>query len=270
MNKCIVVLLALSLWACNKSEKMQLAEESREAMAGEFMMDNTVQERDNKAASPSDITANLKLIKTGNVSFEVEELRATADRINAAIKKHGGYASNESESKNAGQINRTISIRVPSGNFDGLLADISQGVDHFDSKDISVADVTEEFVDATARLHTKKQIEVRYIQLLSKAGKITEMLEVEKQLGEIRTEIEQIEGRLKYLNSQVSLSTLNINYYQTFTVSSSQKTGFFSKVKSGFVRGWDLILSVIIGLVSIWPLFLIGVGVYFVVRRFRK
>jgi hypothetical protein len=269
MQKLLIALTIFSLIACNRNTAYDGEQTAHEG--AEIGMDNVDAARQkNKQEEATDITSQLKLIKTGNVTFETDDLRTTAQKINAAIQKNGGYASNESEHKSEDQLYRTISIRVPSTKFDALLSDISAGVSHFDNREITVADVTEEYVDATARLNTKKQIEARYIQLLSKAGKISDMLEVERQLGEIRTEIEQIEGRLHYLNNQVSLSTLTVNYYETFAISSSHKTGFFYKLKTSMVRGWDMVLSLILGLVSIWPLILIGTGALWAIRRYRS
>jgi hypothetical protein len=278
MKKYIFILLVFLAFGCDKAKQSVSSSDMEMAEGTPIQLGFSANKGNLKDASTFSsiepvsptITENLKLIKTGNVTFESENLDKTAKEITAAIQKHGGYASSENESKSSYQIDRSISIRVPSDNFDALLAEISKGVDRFDNREISVSDVTEEFVDMSARVKTKKQIESRYIQLLSKAGKITDMLEVEAKLGEIRIDIERIEGRLRYINNQVGLSTLNINYYETLAMTSTQNSGFFYKVKNGFVKGWDLILSLIIGLVTIWPLVLLGVGGLFFFRRLRK
>ena len=75
--------------------------------------------------------------------------------------------------------------------------------------------MTEEFVDLKARLKAKKELEDRYLQLLEQAKNVKEMLEIERELSNIREEIEAKEGRLQYLQNKVTLSTIYINFYKT-------------------------------------------------------
>ncbi len=271
-----LLIAVLFAFACNKGEmysnnmqkSAEVATEDYEEQS-EHALANSPAERDDGIKEELPLN-DLKLIKTGSCSFETESLKATADRINKAIKKHNGYASNESENKSSYRINRTITIRIPSDKFDALLADISVGVNRFDEREINVSDVTEQYYDLSARLKTKKQIEARYIQLLSRAGKITEVLEVERQIGEVRTEIDRIEGKLKYLKNQVSFSTLRINYYESLEPEAENNYGFFSKLKRSFVNGWDMVLSIFLGLITVWPIILIAIALFLVIRRFRR
>ena len=275
MKKYLIIVVLFAI-ACNRSEMHStILEKKSEAVANDYEEENvhafanSQAKRDDQESELKPIS-DLKLIKTGSCSFETESLKATADRINKAITKYNGYASNESESKSADRINRTINIRVPSDNFDNLLADISVGVNRFDEREINVSDVTEQYYDLTARLNTKKQIEARYIQLLSRAGKITEILEVERQIGEVRTEIDRIEGKLKYLKNQVSFSTLQINYYETLEPEAENNYGFFAKLKRSLVNGWDIILRFVLGFATVWPIILILIAGFFLFRRYKS
>ncbi len=216
------------------------------------------------------ITKNLKLIKRGSIAYETIDLAKTSTQINAAIVKYGGYSSSEHERNSSSRITRDISIRVPSQHFDKLLEEISVGVSRFDRKEINVDDVTEEFFDLSARLKSKKAIESRLIQLLAKANKIPEILEVEREIGQVRMDIERMEGRMNYLKNQVSLSTLDISYYKVLEATSVNNNGFWSKIRRAIVNGWDALLTILVGLVTIWPIFLILGGGFFILRRYRK
>ena len=130
---------------------------------------------------------------------------------------------------------------------------------------MTARDVTEEFVDIEARLRTKKEVEKRYLEILSKAATIKDILLVEEQLRVIREEIEAREGRLKYLQNQVSYSTINLEMYQKLTFEPGFK--FFSKIWKALKGGWKGLLNVLVGLVYIWPLLIIGVGVFIWIRR---
>jgi hypothetical protein len=126
--------------------------------------------------------------------------------------------------------------------------------------------VTEEFLDIQARINTKKELENRYLELLKKANSVTEMLEVEKQIGQLRTEIESIEGRLNYLKSKVSLSTLTIIFYQS--IPNESEVG--NKFKNGFKSGWNNLIWFFVFLTNIWPFILIGIGLTFVIKKWKK
>ncbi|MBT8326348.1 MAG: DUF4349 domain-containing protein [Bacteroidia bacterium] len=273
MKKYLVLILFFA-FACNRSEMHSDNNYATAEASGDYeelsekSLAKSQLERDDAGSDFKPIN-DLKLIKTGSCTFETESLKATADRIKIAIAKHNGYASNESENKTSYRINRTVQIRVPSDKFDKLLEDISVGVNRFDEREISVSDVTEVYYDISARLKTKKQIETRYIQLLSRAGKIPEVLEVERQIGEVRTEIDRLEGKLKYLKNQVSFSTLRVTYYESLEAQAENNYGFINKLKRSFVNGWDMVLSVFLGLITIWPLLLLAVVVGLLIRRYK-
>ena len=91
-------------------------------------------------------TIERKLIKEGEVEFETDNLNLTRKTIFEAVKKHKAYVSSDQEFKYPGKKSNTISIRVPANNFDNLLTDATQGVKKFESKEINVKDVTEEFL----------------------------------------------------------------------------------------------------------------------------
>jgi len=215
-----------------------------------------------------EVTVERKLIKEGAVSFETKDMEATRAVIFESIKKHKGYVSSDQEYNSDLRITNTIVIRVPAEQFDILLTDATKGVGKFDAKNIQIKDVTEEFLDVSARLKTKKELENRYLELSKDAKNVTEMLAVEAQVGQLRTEIESIEGRLKYLESQVSMSTLTIDFYQTIP----DQTQFGNKFKNGFKNGWDNLVWFFVGLVNVWPFVILipGVVFWFIIRRRKK
>ena len=132
-------------------------------------------------------------------------------------------------------------------------------------------DVSAEFVDITARLKTKKEVEKRYIDLLQKAVKVTDILEVEEQLRVIREEIEAKEGQLKLLNDQVADSTVNLNFHQNFEYTPQDEPGFFGRMGHAFGNGWKGFLSFLIGLAYVWPLWLIlGLTTYFLAKFIKR
>jgi hypothetical protein len=218
--------------------------------------------------APGQVTNAIerKLIKNGSLSFETDDLNATHQQILQAVKDNNGYTSDDQVNQSGDRINHTLEIRVPAGRFDSLVAAITKGVRHFDFKQITVNDVTEEFIDISARVKAKKEMETRYLALLKQAKTVSNMLEIERELGNIRAEIESIEGRLHYLNDQVAWSTLSVTYYEKI----HGQNAFGKLFKAGIRNGWDYLVWFVIGLVNLWPfLLLTGIGVW-LFRRWRK
>lgn len=234
------------------------------ATTKDILVDLTAMEDASDSGSKESI--EKKIIKTGRLTFETDDLNKTRSWVAVLIKKHGGSVSSEREDNYSERLGQNIAVRVPVKSFDKLVQDISEGVTRLESKDISSQDVTEEFIDVEARLKTKKALEARYIDLLKQAKNVTEVVSIEKQIGDLRGEIESIEGRLKYLQNQVAYSILDIYFYQK----KSKSLFLGQKLTSGLKNGWDNLLLFFVGLVNLWPFVIIGAGlVWFFVKRRR-
>lgn len=213
--------------------------------------------------SVQQMAVERKLIKEGRVTFQTQHVDQTRNKVDATTRRYAGYVANEHESKYDDRIAYELTIRVPAQHFDALLAGITEGVENFDEKQIEVKDVTEEFTDATVRLRTKKELEKRYLELLQKANSVKDMLEVEREMGNLRTEIEAVEGRLKYLNNQVSYATLSVSYYQKIATQAQ----FGQAFSEGFRNGWRNLGWFLVGLVNVWPFLLLTAASVLVIRR---
>lgn len=207
-----------------------------------------------------------KLIREGRVEFETESIDSTRKNMYRVLEKYEAYLASDDTYNSPGRATNTVVIRVPAEHFDLLLAEILTGVGHLDHKQIEVKDVTSEYLDMAARIKTKKELEARYLALLKKANRVSEILEVEKQIGQLRAEIESIEGRLKYMQSRVSFSTLTLTFYEQV----NNETRFGSKFKNGFRNGWDGLIWFLVALINIWPFIIIGVGLIFAIRFWQR
>lgn len=207
-----------------------------------------------------------KLIKEGFIEFETDDLAQTKEQIYKAIKISGAYISSESEQKSDYRISTNIVVRMPAENFDSFITQATQGVTKFDTKDISAKDVTEEFLDIQARIKTKKALENRYIELVKKANEIKDILEIERQINKLRTEIERVEGRLNYLKNRVTYSTLSISYYKNFATENS----FGSQFSDGFSSGWDNLIWFFVSITYLWPFILVALLLIFGVKIYRR
>jgi hypothetical protein len=212
-------------------------------------------------------TTEQKIIKEGNLRFETDDLTATYNQIQKNIVESGATIQNDTEGKDYESVYRKLIIRVPSQNFDVFIQSISKGVAYFDNKEITAQDVTAEFIDLDARLNAKKVLENRYLELLKKANKVSEMLEIEAQLSAIREEIEAKQGQLNYLQNQVSLSTITVEFYKTTANQSGITTSYGMKIWTAIKSGFNSVSSLFINLLSIWPFILILFGFIYFIRK---
>ncbi|MFT7590575.1 MAG: hypothetical protein ACI9UJ_000486 [bacterium] len=204
---------------------------------------------------------NDKIIKKGSVGVQVKDYDKDKHFFEDIIRKYDGYKSNENEKREISRVSNTIEIRLPNQNFDKFIADITtgEGIMNVDYKRMSAVDVGEEYTDLSTRIKTKKEVEKRYIEILRKASKITDILAVEDQIRVIREEIESKEGRLRFLKDRISYSTINLYVYQQLEYDAPlvDKPTFIGKLANAAKTGWNMILTFLLFLVYIWPVVLL-------------
>src|SRR5690606_35921493 len=210
-----------------------------------------------------------KIIKTARLALETQDVEATHKNILRLASQYKGLVQSDNSGKDYNRIYKNLIVRVPTENFQQFIDGISEGVTYFDHKDISRQDVSEEFIDLEARLKAKRILEERYLELLKKANKVEEMLQIERELSNIREEIEAKQGRLQYLQNQVSMSTVNIEIYKT-TAETGITQSYGQKMKNALQGGWNGISVFFLGILYLWPLFLFGLITVLVLRIFLK
>jgi len=208
-----------------------------------------------------------KIIKTGTIGFETKDLNKTKSLIVHAVQELNGYIAIEDALVNEdGFISNYLKIRVPADNFDLLVNKISESGSKLIRKRIDLSDVTEEYIDVETRINTKKAIKSRYLELLKQATKVDEILNIEREIGKLQIEIERVERRMRYLNSQIAYSTIWVDYYQETT----SKFDFFSKLSDGFKKGWDVFKWLIIGLSHLWVFILVAFVSVCLIKLWKK
>jgi hypothetical protein len=185
-----------------------------------------------------------QLIKTANYRFEVDNVKKSTEVIMAAIRKYPAYISSSSLHLKNPILENKMAIRVQNQYFHELLQEIDLQAKFVNHRDVITADVSKEFVDLESRLKTKREVEVRYMEILrKKAGTIEELLNAEQQIGELHEEIEATISRINYLKEQVSYSTINLEFYQKHHTGSSCFRGACSRRKIPqchfFWLGWS-------------------------------
>lgn len=243
--------------------------ESKSSSSDSAFKEDKKESDDVNTASLDNGNIERKLIKTGFIEFETDDIKKTRETIENLVTKYQAYISQEDEQHFHSNIRQTISIRIPKENFDNLLNEITAGIKKLDNKNITVEDVTEEFVDSLARLKVKKETEQTYLKILSQAKTVKDILEVQNQIQDLRSDIEAIEGRLRYLQKSVNYSTLNISMYQIIN-SSIARPSFFTKALNAVKEGIGLFSDIIIGILYLWIFILIIIAVAVIIIKKRR
>lgn len=211
-------------------------------------------------ASAQTVALERKVIKTADFSIKVNKVEESTKRIEEMVAAHEGFMSAVNLTNSTYRITNQLTIRVPANRFDELMNTIETESIFTNYKRVNAKDVTEEYLDIETRLNTKKQVRDRYVAILrDKAKTVEEVLKAEEAIRVIQEEIESREGRLNYLKNRVSLSTINLEIYQEvpYTPDRGNRTTFWTRLKQSASDGWTLVLGLVLGLVTIWPLVLI-------------
>lgn len=207
------------------------------------------------------------VIRQAEVKFKVTDLEKSARRAEDLILQTGATLAQSNQQETAAAKSLEMEIKVKPGNFLPLLRQLQAESIQLDTKTISTQDVALEYVDLEARANAKLAVEQRIKGLLTGAKNIQQILEVEHQLQTIREEIESTQARLRFLQTQTALSTIRLAMYQEVPPVPSSEPGFFSRLREALDSGWQLTLSLVIGLFYLWPLWLVGLGVLLYLRK---
>lgn len=210
-----------------------------------------------------------KIIKNGHMNFEVDDLEQAKVAVNELVEKYEGYFENESYHAYGNRKNYSLSIRIPNAQFESLVNGLEGGIGRLTNKNISARDVTEEYLDLELRLENNLAYLGQYKEILKKAKSIEEILKVQEKIRRIEEEIESKKGRLKYLSSKVSFSTLSVELSELLATGLSNKPNFFKRLGNAFSYGIQGFQHFLIALVSLWPFILIiGLMIFFRKRLF--
>jgi hypothetical protein len=154
------------------------------------------------------------IIWTGDVSLIVKEAGESLEKVEAMAKELGGYVVNSSSWHQEEQLRARLTIRVPAGDFDEAMARLADLAIKVENRNVSSQDVTEEYTDLDARLRNLEATETELLELLTevreRTGKAEDILAVHREVSSIRGQIEQVKGRMQYLEKMTAMATINI------------------------------------------------------------
>lgn len=210
-----------------------------------------------------------KVIQTANLQIEVKDLKAGNDRILAMVEKFKGFVANSNNWVDANnQQFSSFQLRIPVNGFYPALSQLEK-MGLVRQRTLGGQDVTEEYIDVDSRLKNLKLQEERYREILEKAMKVQDVLDVERELERVRAEIESLQNRMNYLNNQVSLSTIEVQLSEPQPITSSN-VGIFRVLRESLRAMVDSFYSIIVRVGTYLPYLIILVIIFVLYRLFRR
>ncbi|OLE51994.1 MAG: hypothetical protein AUG51_20020 [Acidobacteria bacterium 13_1_20CM_3_53_8] len=228
-----------------------------------------------------------KIIRNAEIGIELNTPAEAQRKIESIAENHGGFVVTSDARQRAGDDQSqplqmvTVEVRVPAQEFGKVIEEI-RGVatgngSRILQEKVTGQDVTEEFIDLEARIKTQKALEAQFLEIMKQATRVSDALEVQSQLADVRTEIEKLEGRKRFLENQSSLSHITINL-QTPTAMVNT-TGFLYSLKRAFGDGVDaagaivlFLIRVVLALLPVVIFIFLPVGLIlrYMIRRARR
>ncbi|MEY4745053.1 MAG: hypothetical protein RL272_998 [Candidatus Parcubacteria bacterium] len=153
-----------------------------------------------------------KIIKNGTLRITVDRVAESIGRIASIATARGGFVQESSSSERVdGTHEGQVTIRVPAKDFEMVMADVKALAKVVNYEVASGQDVTEQYTDLTAQLRNARAQEEEYLRIMKKADTVEDILKVQERLGQVRGQIESLQGRLKYLENVTSYSTVSVS-----------------------------------------------------------
>ena len=205
------------------------------------------------AANTASQAVTRKIIRNGNLTLEVASPGDTQPKIVSIAESHQGFVvtseatQRTADDKTKPEITVNLIVRVPASQFNQVMEEIRAVGTRKIQEKVTGQDVTEEFMDVEARIKNQKALELQFLEIMKRAGKVDDALSVQTQLAQVRTEIEKLEGRRRFLENQASLSTINVTLQPPTQIVNA--TGFWYSVKTAFSDGVDVAATIVLFLI---------------------
>ena len=297
----VLSLLLLSVTSCEhaemqresnaKAQVSQLETSQNNAKAEQkgdtrgFVQYDKISLDESEHAEDTAAALDRKIIRNADLTMEVASTTDTQQKITSIAESHGGFVVASEAKQKDGQepAQRTLDIklivRIPENQFGAALDQIRGLAKNMTEDKITGQDVTEEFIDLEARIKTQKALELQFLEIMKQARKVEDALEVQRQIAEVRTEIEKLEGRKRFLDNRSSLSTITVNLTTPKPMVVVPTTGFRQSMSDAIAEGIDVgsaivlffvrfaIVMIPVGVLVLLPM---GLLVRYFIRRMKR
>lgn len=244
---------------------MEPAEAADDEFAG--VKDYALEPRDKVELS---IPNHVKIIKNGNVSIESKNITKSKKNLDALMKRFSAYYQQETTNNNNDLTSYNLIIRVPTTSFESMMTALESGEDNVTEKNISAEDVSLQYFDLQSRLKSKRAYLERYQAMVSSAKNVKELLEIQEQIRQLQEDIDSNEATYRNLSNQINYSTLTVNLFEYQANLPMGSNSFWVQIKESINFGWNIIESLILGIIGLWPVWIILGTLIFVIKKVIK
>ena len=214
--------------------------------------------------APGQPAPERMIVRNGRIELTVDAVPASVEAVNAVANNVGGIVLNSEVREQDGQPFATLSLRVPSNRYDDAMRELRRLAVKVDAETSNAQDVTEEFAYLALQVRNLEATETQYLDLLKRAQSVEDILKIQQRLGEVRTQIERLRGRMNVLQRRSDFSTIDVTLRST-------AVGF--RPLRYARESWDLSLRSLEALVAIavagWWLWLLIAALVLWARRRR-
>lgn len=266
------IAMCIAVVACNQKESETHKAINFTAPVVDSISQAAPPEFDNKnegdKSQQTIIPVEKKIVKTASITVVTDSIEKFRAYLRLAVKNVNGYVSNENYSQNEDAKSLQLSVKVPVDQFDRFLENALQKDVIIEQKSITAEDVTGQYRDSKLIADSKRQIRLRYLEMLSKARTVSEMLEVQNAINSIQEEIDLYQGRVLYLSQTAAYSTLDITIK---TKSNKDASSSWLKLRDALMIGWHGVAAISLLILSLWPLWIVlGVSYFIVKKNWKK
>ena len=216
-----------------------------------------------------------KIVQTASLQLQVEEVGASFEEVGRLATAAGGFVASSSFAYKGEDQIASVTVRVPAARFQEVLGGLRRLGVKVDGETSNASDVTEQYSDLSARLRNLEATEAQLLTLLGKATTIGDVLMVQDRLNAVRSEIEQVKGRMNLLDKLSDLATITVHLRPEVAAAKVDGGGQISDAVS---EAWDASIEflggvaavVVTGVVFLWWLPLVGAPAYGVWRSLAR
>ena len=226
---------------------------------------------------------NRKWIVTVNLTAETDDLDALRSALDEKIAALNGYVEDQSVYNgsiyDSGRRYRSanLTVRIPADSIDAFLQDVG-GLANIVRQNKSIEDVTLSYVATESRLKALETEEARLLELLSQAENMTDLLEIEARLSEVRSELENYASQKRLYDNQIDYATIYIAIEEVQEYTPTEEPSPWERIRDGFKDNLegvgegllDVLVWFIVSIPTLVVLAVVVLILVLIVRRIRR
>jgi len=236
-------------------------------------------QRETAAPAATDESAaeltDKKIIKNGELTLKVNSADDASRRISDIAKTNGGEVASSSFYQTAKNVKSgTVTVKVPVANFEKAFSELKKVATLVVRESTTGQDVTEQYADLQAQLKNKQVEEQQFQNILGQAQKIQDILDVTQQLYRVRGEIERLQGRIKFMDSQTDMSSITVSLSEDENITFADSWRPWQVIKETFnglvksIQGFVNFLIVLI--IQVIPVLVLYLLIFYIIYRIGK